>query len=66
MDNDLLKKDGFIVFDNALRGGYPYLPETTAESEPSGWAIKTCNEFVSADPRVRCVSIQCYKLPYSF
>ena len=58
MDNGLLNKDGFIVFDNALRGGYPYIPGTTAESEPSGgWAIMKCNEFVSADPRVRCVSM---------
>ena len=69
MDNELLNMDGIIVFDNALRGGYPYLPETTAEAEPNGWAIKTCNELVSADPRVRCVSIRTlpfYYYPFSY
>ena len=57
MDNGLLNKDGIIVFDNALSHGYPYLPETTAESQPLSWAIKECNEFVSDDPRVCCVSV---------
>lgn len=57
MDNGLLNKDGTILFDNALRGGFPYLDDTTKENEPGGWAVKKCNEFVSSDQRVRCVMI---------
>lgn len=57
MDNGMLNDDGTLVFDNALRGGHPYLDETTEESQPAGWAIKKCNEYVSADPRVRCVMV---------
>ena len=56
MDSGLLSEGGTILFDNALFRGNPYLEETTEESNPMGWGIKKCNEFVAADPRVRCVS----------
>ena len=56
MDSGLLSQGGTILFDNALFRGNPYLEETTEESNPMGWGIKKCNEFVAADPRVRCVS----------
>ena len=56
MDSGLLCEGGTILFDNALFRGNPYLEETTEESNPMGWGIKKCNEFVAADPRVRCVS----------
>ncbi|NEP57333.1 MAG: SAM-dependent methyltransferase [Symploca sp. SIO2G7] len=50
LDEGLLRPGGFILVDNTLLQGQPYLP--TEQRSPNGEAIARFNRFVADDPRV--------------
>ncbi|NEQ68196.1 MAG: SAM-dependent methyltransferase [Symploca sp. SIO1B1] len=53
LDEGLLTPGGFILVDNTLLQGQPYLP--TQQRTPNGEAIAQFNRFVADDPRVEQV-----------
>ena len=53
LDSSLLAADGFILVDNTLLQGQPYLPQD--ERTHNGEAIAEFNRFVRNDPRVEQV-----------
>ena len=53
LDKDLLRSGGFILVDNTLLQGQPYLPPQQCTS--NGKAIADFNRFVGDDPRVEQV-----------
>jgi len=53
LDGGLLTPGGFILVDNTLLQGQPYLP--TEQRTPNGEAIAQFNRFVADDPRVEQV-----------
>lgn len=53
LDQELLSPNGFILVDNTLLQGQPYLP--TEQRSDNGEAIAQFNQFVANDPRVEQV-----------
>ena len=53
LDRELLSSGGFILVDNTLLQGQPYLP--LQQRTPNGEAIAKFNRFVADDPRVEQV-----------
>ena len=53
LDRELLSSGGFILVDNTLLQGQPYLP--SQQRTPNGEAIAKFNRFVADDPRVEQV-----------
>ncbi|MEM7727460.1 MAG: class I SAM-dependent methyltransferase [Cyanobacteria bacterium P01_A01_bin.45] len=53
LDTDLLVPGGFILVDNTLLQGQPYLPSN--ERTPNGDAIAQFNQAIASDPRVEQV-----------
>ena len=53
LDRELLNSGGFILIDNTLLQGQPYLP--SQQRTANGQAIADFNRFVADEPRVEQV-----------
>jgi caffeoyl-CoA O-methyltransferase len=53
LDGDLIADNGFVVVDNTLMQGQPYLGMPT----PNGEAIRAFNDYVCSEERVQQVMV---------